>query len=86
VLYNELAFQDLIGVYLVVDILVPIELFDGEGAELASISSNKPSSHDVDEGRVSNCVVGTFAGDDTGSGVCVRRSDDKGFRRTGVGD
>jgi hypothetical protein len=45
--YDELAFQDLIGVYLVVDILVPIESFDGEGAELASKSSNKLSSHNL---------------------------------------
>jgi hypothetical protein len=65
---------------------VPIELFNSEGAKLASISLNILSSYNVDEGRVSNCVVGTFAGDDTSSGVCVRRSDNKGFRRTGVGD
>jgi hypothetical protein len=65
---------------------VPIELFNSEGAKLTSIFLNTLLSYNIDEGRVSNYVVGTFARDNTSSGVCVRRSDDKGFRRTGVSD
>jgi hypothetical protein len=65
---------------------VPIELFNSEGAKLASISLNTLLSYNIDKGRRSNCVVGTFARDNTSSRVCVRRSDNKGFRQTGVSD
>ena len=63
-----------------------IELFNSKSAKLASISLNILLSYNINKRRVSNYVVGTFTRDDTSSEVCVQRSDNKGFRRTGVSD
>jgi hypothetical protein len=63
---------------------VPIELFNSKGAKLTSISLNTLLSYNVDKEHISNCVVGTFARDNTSSRVCVQRSNNKRFRRTGV--